>query len=66
MLVPPEGRNTETTGVGETAPVIVFAKMLFLTSMPVSVVPVAMISNAALRLVVLAPTKAPERLTELW
>jgi hypothetical protein len=61
-LVPPEGRNIETTGLeAENAPVMVLAKMLFLTSMPVKVVPVLVMVKAELRLTELAPTKAPER-----
>ena len=62
--VPPEGRKTETCAMEVVPPVMLLAKMLSRTSMPVCAV--VLIENAAeSRLVVAVPVCGPNRFTEL-
>jgi len=63
VLVAPDGRKTETCAVEVVAPVIVFEKMLFLTSIPVRVFEV--IPKAAESWLFVPPIMAPNRFTEL-
>ena len=64
-LVPEDGRKTGTCALDVVPPVIVFAKTLLRTSMPVR--DDAVIANAAESWPDAAvPNSGPNRLTELW